>query len=66
MNDNVKITCYGKTETMNRRDAIAYYREGVTMCEGSEAERYAKILSQLLAGAKVCSDEEEDVNDNSI
>lgn len=57
MNDIVTITCYGETEKMNRRDAINLYREGLIMCEGSEAERYAKILSQLLAGAKVCSDE---------
>lgn len=44
MNDVVTITCYGETEKMNRRDAINLYREGLMMCEGSEAERYAKYF----------------------
>ena len=54
--DMVTITCYGKTETMNRSDAINLYTQGVLACEGAECERYANILGQLLIGQKECSD----------
>ena len=55
--DLVEITCYGKTETMERQAAIDLYREGVIACEGSERERYTNILMELELGYKKCSDE---------
>lgn len=55
--DLVKITCYGKTDVMERADAIKLYAEGVFACEGSERERYAMILAGLNAGLNEVSDE---------
>ncbi len=55
--DKVKITCYGKTEVMERKEAVAFYSEGVAQCEGSEKERYANIVIGLLNGAKEVSDQ---------
>ena len=58
LREKVKITCYNKTETMIREEAIEFYREGVMCCDGCEKERYMNILLQLLDGEKVCSDRE--------
>lgn len=55
--DTVRITCYGQTEVMERSKAIAKYKEGMLMCEGSEAERYTNIYYQLIDGETECSDE---------
>lgn len=55
--DIVKVTCCGKTETMTRKDAIALYTDGVICTEGSEQQRYSKILAELMAGCTECSDE---------
>jgi len=54
--DIVTIVCYNKTKKMPRHEAIKEFGEGMLVCEGSEAERYAQIYEQLLAGYKVCSD----------
>ena len=54
--DMVQITCYGTTETMTRQQGIAKYGEAMLWCEGSERERYAQILGELLAGYTECSD----------
>lgn len=54
--DIVTIVCYNKTRKMPRQEAIKKFGEGMLVCEGSEAERYAQIYEQLLAGYKVCSD----------
>lgn len=54
--DIVTIVCYNRTKKMPRHEAIKIYKEGMLVCEGSEAERYAQIYEQLLAGQKVCSD----------
>ena len=56
--DKVKITCYGKTEIMDRNEAMKLYREGIACCDGSEKERYATILCGLMAGQKEVSDED--------
>ena len=56
MDDKVTITCYGKTRTMTRKDAIQFYMEGMCECDGSERERYTSIYCQLVSGQKVCSD----------
>ena len=55
--DIVKITCYNRTETMERADAIKFYTEGILCSDGSEQERYATILAGLVSGATVVSDE---------
>ena len=57
LNEKVQITCYGKTETMRRGDAIDFYLEGARCCEGCESERYFNIYCDLIDGAMVCSDE---------
>ena len=56
MNDLVRITCYGKTETMERAEAIRFYREGVESCDGAERNRYVNILMDLLDGKTECND----------
>lgn len=55
--DMVTITCYGKTETMTRSEAINFYVDGMMSCDGAEKNRYANIVGQLLLGWKECSDE---------
>lgn len=58
MNNKITVVCYGKKEVWNTRGkAIEYYREGIANSEGSERNRYASILSQLLSGQTFCSDE---------
>ena len=55
--DKVTIVCYGRKEVMDRNDAIRLYAEGVAVCDGSEKEKYANILSDLVMGMTVCTDE---------
>ena len=55
-NDIVTIKCYGMEEKMTRKAAIAKYKEGAMVCEGSEKERYTNIYFQLLEGNMVCTD----------
>lgn len=55
--DIVTITCYNKTSQMERKQAIEFYTSCVLSSEGSERERYAKILAELIDNYKVCSDE---------
>ena len=55
--DIVTITCYNKTSQMERKQAIEFYTSCVLCSEGSERERYAKILAELIDNYKVCSDE---------
>ena len=57
--DIVTITCYGKTEKVSRKDALAFYLEAMMNSEGSEQDRYTTIYCQLKEGRKVCSDEED-------
>lgn len=57
MNENVTITCYGKTRQMERKKAVEFYTTCILCSEGSERERYSKILAELLAGYRYCSDE---------
>ena len=58
MNKNtVTIVCYGKTETMDRDEAIAFYSEGVVSCEGSEQDRYMSVLMGLQKGLTTVDDE---------
>lgn len=56
--DLVKITCYGKTEVMERQKAIKLYTECISASEGSEQERYIRIFEGLKEGLDNVSDEE--------
>lgn len=57
LKEQVRVTCYGKTETMTREEAIDEYYEGMMCCDGSEAERYQTIYCQLMEGLTDVSDE---------
>jgi hypothetical protein len=53
----VKTVCYGRERTWNsRNDAINFFSEGVLNSEGSEQQRYLKILVDLTLGKIVCRD----------
>lgn len=56
--DIVTITCYNRTERLQREVAVKKYLEAMTCSEGSERERYCKILGELMQGKKICSDED--------
>ena len=56
--DMVEITCYGKTETTDRKKAIAFYKDCAANSEGCERERYQNILDGLEAGENKVSDQE--------
>lgn len=61
VHDMSKVTtiCYRqKREWDSREEAENFFLEGVMCCEGSERDRYATILSKLMSGRKVCSDED--------
>ncbi len=54
----VKTICYGKEKVWNtREEAEEHFLSAMAGSEGSESERYAKILMELLNGKDVCSDE---------
>ncbi len=53
----VKVTCYGKTRTMTRGEAIDYFLVGAECCDGSEADRYMTIYIQLMKGLTEVSDQ---------
>ena len=56
--DIVKIKCYGKWEKRTRKNAIEFYTTCSLCSEGSERERYSKILTELSAGYIICTDGE--------
>lgn len=58
LEDQVKVTCYGKTETMSRKDALEKYYDGMRNSEGAENERYQRIFFQLMEGHTECADVE--------
>lgn len=57
MNDRVQIVVYGQTREMKRADAIEYMLECMAWSEGSEHERYSNVLTKLMSGQTVCSDD---------
>lgn len=59
--DLVVVTCYGKTKTWERSEAMAFFLEGMMWSEGAEEERYADIYSQLAAGATIARDDWFDI-----
>ena len=59
MAEQVRVTCYRKTETMTRREALKFYQEGMMCCDpgSSECRRYTTIVCRLMSGATEVSDE---------
>lgn len=56
--DNVKTICYGREQIWDyRADAIRHFEEGIHCSEGSEQERYIKIVAELKLGREVATDE---------
>lgn len=57
MNEVIITICYGKKTIWNsRNEAIGFF---ITCCfssEGSERERYEKIIKQLTEGKSECKD----------
>ena len=59
MDDTFTITCYWQTKTYKeseRGKMIEEYTLATYCCEGSERERYALILCDLISGMKDCKD----------
>ena len=54
--DIVNVTCYGRTETLTRNEALTKYVEAMLWSDGSEKERYANIVGELYAGYTDVSD----------
>jgi len=53
----VTTICYGEEKVWeNCWDAIDFFAQGASVCEGAEKERYTTILLKLLAGEERCSD----------
>lgn len=56
-NNPVVVECYGKTDRYDtRKDAIDFYRDCADCAEGSEWERYARVLLDLYAGKSHATD----------
>ncbi len=53
----VQITCYGRTESMERNKALKFYRDCADHSEGSERDRYVNILFGLMDGLSEVCDE---------
>lgn len=55
--DSVITVCGGaKKEWTSRKEALAFFLEGIAETDGSEQERYIKIYSALMEGKSVCTD----------
>lgn len=55
----VEVICYGKLERWaTRKAAKEEFQLAAAMCDGSEADRYMKIYSQLCSGVNLCVDSE--------
>lgn len=57
--DIVEVTCYGKTKTYTRKEAMEHFLEGMMCSEGAERERYTRIYCALSAGLNKVSDGED-------
>lgn len=59
--DSVTVICYGESKVWDSRaEAIKFYLEGMTACEGAERDRYTNIYLDLLEGCDICKDKYED------
>lgn len=56
--DKVVVTCYGTPKIYDRQQAIKEFTTAVLACEGSERDRYCRILSGLRSGKTEVTDEE--------
>jgi len=55
----VTTVCYGETRIWDsRKEAMDFFLEGMVNCEGSEADRYARIYGQLKDGSDFATDED--------
>ena len=55
--DEVRVTCYGKTDIMERRHALLFFAQAIAGSEGHEQRRYISIYTQLKNGADAATDE---------
>lgn len=54
----VKTICYGKEDVWDsREEAIRHFEEGILCSEGSEQDRYVKIVAELSLGMEVATDD---------
>ena len=59
--DSVTVICYGESKVWDSRaDAIKFYLEGMTACEGAERNRYTNVYLDLIEGLDICKDKYED------
>ena len=59
--DSVTVICYGESKVWDSRaEAIKFYLEGMTACEGAERDRCTNIYLDLLEGCDICKDKYED------
>lgn len=59
--DTVTTVCYGERKVWDsRKEAAAFFLQGMTATEGSECERYTAIYTKLMMGLEVCSDDADD------
>ena len=58
--DAVTVICYGERKVWDsRKEAERFFIEGFAACEGSEKERYAKVLLDLAGGRTICRDSDD-------
>ena len=59
--DSVTVICYDESKVWDSRaDAIKFYLEGMTACEGAERNRYTNVYLDLIEGLDICRDKSED------
>lgn len=58
--DIVTITCYDKTKTMMRHEAIAFYKDCILASDGQKRHRYENIYMGLIQGDDHVSDQDLD------
>ena len=56
MSDMVKVVCYGSAKMYERSQAIEEFLSAIACSEGSERDRYCRILSGLRSGLKEVTD----------
>ena len=55
--NTVKVICYNDEEVWDsKEDALEFYMKAMASSEGSERERYAKIVVELMEGNESCTD----------
>lgn len=55
----VTTVCYGEKQVwISRKDAMDFFLDGMMNSEGSEAERYTRIYTQLCEGSTFATDED--------